>query len=249
MGVAGAKAIVEVPQKSTGITDLVSPDGTVTITHPTGPTTDIDVTLIGDVTGLANANSISLLQGHTVLAASPVVNGALFWNGTDWVPKVIPGTILNNVAGTLYAPATPDTATITGANALLTWHAAPVEPNITDGGFIVPPSGNYKWRVFTTVQNGLTSAIALQPSTSTTSFTPPGSTCTAMFQGGPSQLSYLSVVFEFVITGDTPGASQQLYLWGAASSGEGTYLGAAQPSLSSPPTSSASGNFVEVVAL
>jgi hypothetical protein len=58
-----------------------------------------NITFAGDVTGTSGANTVARIRGVNVLAAAPVVNQVLRYNGSSWTPGGI--ALATDVAGTL----------------------------------------------------------------------------------------------------------------------------------------------------
>src|SRR5439155_12598347 len=60
------------------------------------------VTLNGDVTGPAGANTVARIRGVNVLATAPTAGQHLRFSGTDWAPGLV--VLSSDVSGTLADP-------------------------------------------------------------------------------------------------------------------------------------------------
>lgn len=127
-----------------------SPNAIGTTVPPFGGSGGGAVTLAGDVTGPALANTISALQGTPVNAAAPAPNDVLTFDGATWVPAAvgaIVGALGGDLSGTLPNP------TVVGIQ------TTPVTAGAVNGDFLLMAGGAWTHPVFTTeVQN----AVSLQ---------------------------------------------------------------------------------------
>jgi len=74
------------------------------------------LTLLGDVTGTAQASTVAKLQGVAVSTVAPSSSNVLQYNGTSWAPNNVPTSFQTSLSG--LTPSTASTGAITLAGTL-----------------------------------------------------------------------------------------------------------------------------------